>query len=595
MSALGMGDGSDDASHIRQLRSAREAFLEGHEPPDWVRPEIRRSWYRSLMAGVSPSGPMSLQRGAGVNVDCALLRAARPVVNALIRDLSDSHVWIQVVDRDAQVVGQWATDYPSESRLAGLCDVGSIVDEGLVGTTVLGTVLEERRPMSVWGPEHFHENLSTVSGAGAPIVHPGSGVLQGAVSVGCDLSIPMGMLSALVNQAAKEIGTALVTGFSRIDRELLDVYLRVERRGPRRPVIAVNSRVCVSNMEASLHGEAMPSHEELWDLIQKTAAAPSEPGHPVHTIGSAKFSVRLVHSGDDLIGGLVQLVRSHGEDAADIRDVVDPSGPTHVNSSPPRPQTGALATLRADALQLLRTAPSMLLFGPIGAGKVSMARWAAAQVGLDLRICTATEFLASEPGHMVAPSARSGLVITHVDVVEPEQQTAFQVALAAAQTEFQSVVGTFRTSPTSGDLPNWLESQFDAYLRVPSVAELSRDLPILIAELLEIAPENLDAAINADVVRALQERGLPGNLTQLKRVLLRAQTLSGDGPVSIAHLPRSSRGRSTPRHLTPLERVERDAISSVLMTHDGNKVAAAQALEMSRSTFYRRLTQLGIA
>ncbi|CAM3228885.1 helix-turn-helix domain-containing protein [Nocardioides dubius] len=566
-----------------RLRSAREAFLHGDEAPGWVRPEIRRSWYRSMMAGVSPSGPINLQPGTGVNPDSALLRAASPVVDALVRDLADAHVWIQVVDRNGQIVGQWATDMPSQSRVQELCAVGTVIDEGNVGTTVLATVLEERRPMSVWGPEHFHEHLSNVAGAGAPIVHPGSGVLQGAVAVGCDLSIPIGLLSTLVNQAAKEIGAALVSGYARADRELLDVFLRLERRGPRRPVFAVNARLCVTNAEAA-QSAGMPSHQELWAAVLRAADAQRDTRLLTPTIAGVRLSLRLVHSGDELIGGLAQAskVISAEESAPGAGDGSETTQP---------PPAGPFTQLRTEITGQLRTSPSLLVQGPIGSGKATLVAAAAQALGSDVLAGRAVELL--DAGSPDLGSADCFL-LTHLEEVGAEREVEFARLFAAIQRSARTLAATFRTEAGVDEMPLWLVPYFETRQRVPALVELGTELDAVIAELLAVPVEELEREISAEAVQCLRDRPYPGNLGQLERLLRKARSLAGATPILPQHLPRPAHARATTRQLTPLERIERDAIAAVLATHAGNKAAAAAQLEMSRSTFYRRLAQLGI-
>ncbi|MFS3130548.1 helix-turn-helix domain-containing protein [Nocardioides sp. Bht2] len=570
----------------RRLRSAREAFLHGDEAPGWVRPEIRRSWYRSMMAGVSPNGPLNLQAGTGVNPDSALLRAASPVVDALVRDLADAHVWIQVVDRNGQIVGQWATDIPSQSRMEQLCAIGSVIDEGHVGTTVLATVLEERRPMSVWGPEHFHEHLSNVAGAGAPIVHPGSGVLQGAVAVGCDLSIPIGLLSTLVNQAAKEIGAALVSGYARADRELLDVFLRLERRGPRRPVFAVNARLCVTNAEAAATASALPSHGELWSAVLRAAETQRDTRLLTPTIAGVRLSLRLVHSGDELIGGLVQASRISNLDELGAASS-DGSGSTQ-----PVPHAGPFTQLRNEITTQLRTSPSLLIHGPIGSGKSTLAAASANSLGIDLLTGRALDLLDARGG--VDLGSADCFLITHLEEVAPEREVELARLFACLQQTARTLTATFRTEAGADEVPAWLTRYFETTQRVPGLAELSAEMDAVIAEILAVPTTDLDLAIAPEAIRSLKERPFPGNMGQLERLLHKARAVAGAVPIMPHHLPRPAHARATSRQLTPLERIERDAIAAVLATHAGNKAAAAAQLEMSRSTFYRRLAQLGI-
>lgn len=48
-------------------------------------------------------------------------------------------------------------------------------------------------------------------------------------------------------------------------------------------------------------------------------------------------------------------------------------------------------------------------------------------------------------------------------------------------------------------------------------------------------------------------------------------------------------------HIRPLSEIEAEVIRVALIHHRGNVVAVARALQISRSTLYRRLSELGIA
>ena len=70
----------------------------------------------------------------------------------------------------------------------------------------------------------------------------------------------------------------------------------------------------------------------------------------------------------------------------------------------------------------------------------------------------------------------------------------------------------------------------------------------------------------------------------LRRVLAAKRT----GTIELADLPPECMavGRRT---LTPLESLERDAITQALIDHGGNKGQAAEHLGMSRATIYRKI------
>ncbi|MGW4338545.1 helix-turn-helix domain-containing protein [Rhodococcus koreensis] len=524
------------------------------------------------------------------------MRAARPVIRALLDDLADAPVVIHLIDRNAQIIGRWATSDLFAEIVEDICEIGSVIDEGLVGTTVLATVMEERRPMKVWGPEHYNDSLGLLSGAGAPIVHPGTGAVQGVISVGCDLTVPLGLVSSLVNHSAREIGSSLLMGYSRADRELLDAYLRVERRGPRRPVIAINSHLLLSNVEASARGD-YPSHADLWELIQNAAdesGLASPQNREIQTAQGLRLTVRPVFSGKELIGGLIQLSNKFEprQLRAGSRASTWQLAGEGASATPPC----WLGGLSAEAERTLKTAQSCLFYGAQHVGKYTTSRQVLETLGFAVLTCEAAELVDGIPTRSdeAEPNDHVCLIVRHLETITDEQLPALERSLNVAARSPTLLVGTYRLAPAQGELPTWLEPLFDAYLRVPSVSEMVQDIPALVADILGVKIAELGTVVDGDAVRILQERSLPGNVEQLKRVLIRARTLAAGRAITPAELPPPARVQPRARRLAPLERVERDAIAAVLLAHGGNKVAAAQELQLSRSTFYRRLSHLGL-
>jgi sigma-54 dependent transcriptional regulator, acetoin dehydrogenase operon transcriptional activator AcoR len=94
---------------------------------------------------------------------------------------------------------------------------------------------------------------------------------------------------------------------------------------------------------------------------------------------------------------------------------------------------------------------------------------------------------------------------------------------------------------------------------------------------------------------ALTNYAWPGNMPQLERVVKHAAKTCRGADIGVEHLgteiSASAHGRKT---LTRLESLERDAIVDALRECGGNKIKAAVALGMSRSTLYRRLRSFGL-
>jgi Transcriptional activator of acetoin/glycerol metabolism len=85
---------------------------------------------------------------------------------------------------------------------------------------------------------------------------------------------------------------------------------------------------------------------------------------------------------------------------------------------------------------------------------------------------------------------------------------------------------------------------------------------------------------------------MPGNVRELESVVMGIAALQRSGDVLVGDLPEL--GAGAPTHLTAVQRAERETIVKALAAAQGNKVAVAAALGLSRATLYRRLVSYGI-
>jgi transcriptional regulator of acetoin/glycerol metabolism len=100
--------------------------------------------------------------------------------------------------------------------------------------------------------------------------------------------------------------------------------------------------------------------------------------------------------------------------------------------------------------------------------------------------------------------------------------------------------------------------------------------------------------LTPDAQRTLARHGWPGNVTELRDALAVALRRRPVGALGVGDLPESC--QSVPRSaLRPVDQAERDTIVAALRESAGNRVAAAGALGLARSTLYRKIAQYGIS
>ena len=142
-----------------------------------------------------------------------LLRAAAPVIQSLARAMADSGYFAILTDPQGVVIDvNGPIDH--HNRLAHLiARVGVDLSESAVGTTAIGTTLTEQQPVWLHRGEHFIDDTSAYSCAGAPLFGP-DGRCVGMLDVTGIRAVERPELKHLVTQSAIHIENALLLGQS---------------------------------------------------------------------------------------------------------------------------------------------------------------------------------------------------------------------------------------------------------------------------------------------------------------------------------------------------------------------------------------------
>jgi two-component system response regulator AtoC len=107
--------------------------------------------------------------------------------------------------------------------------------------------------------------------------------------------------------------------------------------------------------------------------------------------------------------------------------------------------------------------------------------------------------------------------------------------------------------------------------------------------------------LTAEAAERLTHYPWPGNVRELRNAIERAVAMANGDRLTVEDLPERVRGyrqvpeaqASIPVELT-LDELERQHILRVLEAKGGNKLAAAQSLDIDRKTLYRKLQRYGV-
>lgn len=162
------------------IAQARTALLSQGQVPAalGIEPWIVRSWQRCLALGRAPG-----QRVAFDLVSAAMLRnlaeqhrhlmqAARPVLGHLTRAIAGMHYFAILTDARGVVVDVQGALDRHDARVRAIGRVGIDLSEAAVGTTAIGAALAELQPVWLHRGEHFFNDNTSYSCAGAPLLDP---------------------------------------------------------------------------------------------------------------------------------------------------------------------------------------------------------------------------------------------------------------------------------------------------------------------------------------------------------------------------------------------------------------------------------------
>jgi hypothetical protein len=198
----------DAAQAARVLSEVRDAKLAGRRTRVAPRPVIEQSWERMLRSGVDPEhgfrseilSPDEVRRRR----EESPLREVLPGLREGLLSVADvAHHIMVVADEEGRVL--WREGCAPVLRKAdGLgLELGADWGEAVVGTNGVGTTAVVRRPVQVFGAEHFVRSHGSWTCAGAPITDPRTGRLLGVVDVSGPLETMHPATLAWVDSVAK--------------------------------------------------------------------------------------------------------------------------------------------------------------------------------------------------------------------------------------------------------------------------------------------------------------------------------------------------------------------------------------------------------
>jgi sigma-54 dependent transcriptional regulator, acetoin dehydrogenase operon transcriptional activator AcoR len=532
-----------------------------------ARPEIAQSWHRASLAGVTQAGDFGRLVPGDIDQNSSLLIGAGPVLDELEVSLAGTGYSTILGDRECRVVRRWFDAARTEASFDALnIREGASVLEETIGTNALGTAFETHLAVTINGAEHFVETLRRFSCYGHPIRHPLTRRVEGVLDVTALAESASPLLPAVIARAVHDIEQRLLGGSRSSEKSLLAAFQQAS--GHRKhAVLAIGEDIVMSNQAAS--DLLSPSDVALLRVLAE------EP--PQRDDCALKLSLE---SGQTVT---VIVTRVSGARRGALLRVEPCSSGPHL--------TPATVPVRRPA----RAAPPTLVCGPPGTGRTTRARELAvlpvkflrpASALLEGEVAWAQDFEAAMrrtegsvciDGIELLSDKLLDLVIQYVDARRRPQLIFVSGPVSGLTGRAAALAGTASTRE-----------------ELLSLSARRTEIPELASSMLQSAAAGDSVHLTPGVVQALTAHEWPGNLRELKAVIVHAASRRTCGGIALPDLPQQYRCTTPATPMAALDRAERDVIVIALRNAGGNKVLAARELGVSRTTLYARIRQLRI-
>jgi transcriptional regulator of acetoin/glycerol metabolism len=616
------------------IEAARRSFLaSGHcvAPAGGVRAEVLASWQRSRRHDVDP-GRLTARFAGHPAVPVLAAACAEDVFDDFFKVNGEAEASLVMVDAAGVIRVRRDGEGPLAHLLDGVLLVpGYDYSERAVGTTAASVALHERAGIVVRGPEHYHAQLTFLSGAAAPLADPHRGTACGAVMVLSHQSGETALQLPLARMLAQRITGRMADEPHRRSRVILERFSRCSERDGEWALATNGDWVLTSASARRLEAADLRVLSDLTLAgltVQDFAAR-----HVDLPSGScAEIATEGVYLVGELIGcvltgaprsseppaGLPEAVRRQGSHVAPTvrRDYAeDLRRPDRMRRIHAEAQIRANQDLmtpflraRQEVAVSIRQGRNHLLIGEPGVGKRTLVIAQFRQAFAHGRIVTVScAALADGSGTAredpVASLLHSNddrprlLLLRGMDGLTPLGARALDeslrplVALPAPPLVFACV----DTPAVDATRPyGLLLRHFHQITRVPALRYRNDEIGDIALSILRELAVRRSLRLSLQVIRVLEGYAWPGNISELQDVLRYVVARKPVGEIQPPDLPRLCFQRE-PRKMSMLEAAQCDAIIHALYESRGNRYKAAAMLGIARSSLYRKIDAFGIS
>ncbi|WP_439678430.1 helix-turn-helix domain-containing protein [Embleya sp. MST-111070] len=521
-------------------------------------PDIESSWARSRLHGLREDDAPRLVQGAVVKAG-GLARAAGPVLEQARAELAGTSLILVLADCEARLLSIHCEDGSTRSALddAGLV-VGVDLGEERVGTNAVGTPLEVRQPLTVHKEDHFLEAFRGFGCHGHPVVHPITRRLEGVLDLGGIQDHEYSLVPTFVRRMVRDIQERLLLDSTRQQQRLLGAFQEASR-DPRRRVLVVGHGLVLADAPAL--ALLQPADHAAVQACADRTRGKNAATHRLPLLSGRTVTLRCAPI-DGCDGVLVDILPDEDE------------GP------------------RADGGEPTPHWP-LLVVGEPGSGRTTEAQRA---VGRNRCTLDATDVL-RQGGHAWTTRMTELLALEGPPLIIENIQLLSEPLTALLVTRLRHTRRRTALTSTPG------EHLDGAHASLVALCNARRDLvplrrrphevPRIAEHMLAELGGPCPLRFTTESLRVLATQPWHGNLAELRRVVATVAGTRREGDILPSDLPASH--RNAPAPVSPFRQAEREVIVAAIEAAGGNKLQAARALSVSRSTLYNRMRVLHIS
>ncbi|MEX0426454.1 sigma-54-dependent Fis family transcriptional regulator [Nocardioides sp. DS6] len=563
-----------DTPHVQELKAE---WLSGETGRVGVAPGLLRSWERSRDALGVPANVRDVPYVAEDLLDSHLLDLFQAPMSRLSAELAGTGVGLLLADAQGRILGRWTGDRTAARHFEMVgTDRGAVLDEAVVGTNGVGTVLATGQSVQITGAEHYADMYSDAVCTGTPVRHPLTRKIVAVVTLSCGLIDGRALLRPMVTTVAAQLEQHLLDAASPQARAMFQAFLDASRShpgavvgfGPQGLVMQSQAAGRLSSADVMTLGELSAQQSGGGRFMVELSAGPTE--------------VRLspVEGG---AGAIASLQRGRTTTST----ALGPARPQLIGRAP-----DWMTALNAVARRRETSRP-VVIAGEAGAGKTSLAlglpfRPGASGPGTNLVIDTVERTLVGNRRWLrsVAERLQGGtpVVIKGIDALDDPATEALGGLLEKVVPRGPVMLTATLKSP---ELAEELSVRLGAsHVWVPALRERPGDLAALWRYFADQVMPGVGLEPRSETLDLLTGYTWPRNLKELHNVVEGLALAGKRGYVLPGDLPDRIQGS---RSLTMIERAELEAISRALREAEGNRSRAAAILGLSRATIYRKM------